>query len=39
MDLLYEASLEALEDSNTSEKGFDSVYVGSMSSEVLILIS
>lgn len=31
MDLLSEASLQALEDSNTSEKDFDSVYVGSMS--------
>jgi len=31
MDLLCEASLEALDNSNTSEKDFDSVYVGAMS--------
>jgi len=31
MDLLCEASLEALDNSNTSEKDFDSIYVGSMS--------
>ncbi|MFX1418363.1 MAG: acetyl-CoA acetyltransferase [Promethearchaeota archaeon] len=31
MDLLCEASLEAIENSNTSEKYFDSVYVGAMS--------
>jgi len=31
MDLLSEASLEAIEDSNTSNKDFDSVYVGAMS--------
>ncbi len=30
IDLLCEASLEALEDSNTTEKEFDSVYVGAM---------
>ncbi|MFX1380298.1 MAG: acetyl-CoA acetyltransferase [Promethearchaeota archaeon] len=34
MDLLSEASLEAIEDSNTSNKDFDSVYVGAMSPEV-----
>jgi acetyl-CoA C-acetyltransferase len=31
MDLLSEASLEAIEDSNTNDKDFDSVYVGAMS--------
>ncbi|MFX0060040.1 MAG: acetyl-CoA acetyltransferase [Candidatus Hodarchaeota archaeon] len=31
MDLLSEASLEAIEDSNTTNKDFDSVYVGAMS--------
>jgi acetyl-CoA C-acetyltransferase len=31
MDLLCEASLEAIEDSNTNDKDFDSVYVGAMS--------
>ncbi len=31
MDLLSEASLEAIEDSNTSNNDFDSVYVGAMS--------
>jgi acetyl-CoA C-acetyltransferase len=31
MDLLAEASLEAIENSNTSDKEFDSVYVGCMS--------
>ncbi len=31
IDLLCEASLEAIEDSNTSNKDFDSVYVGAMS--------
>ncbi|MFX1402799.1 MAG: acetyl-CoA acetyltransferase [Promethearchaeota archaeon] len=30
LDLLCDASLEALEDSNTTEKDFDSVYVGAM---------
>ena len=30
MDLLCEASLQALEDSNTGDKDFDSVYVGAM---------
>jgi acetyl-CoA C-acetyltransferase len=30
LELLCDASLDALEDSNTSEKGFDSVYVGTM---------
>ena len=34
MDLLSEASLKALEDSNTSDKDFDSVYVGAMSPAV-----
>ena len=31
IDLLCEASLEAIEESNTSDKDFDSVYVGAMS--------
>ncbi len=31
MDLLCEASLDAIEDSNTTNKDFDSVYVGAMS--------
>ncbi|MFX0075810.1 MAG: hypothetical protein ACFE96_10235, partial [Candidatus Hermodarchaeota archaeon] len=31
MDLLSEASLEAIEDSNTNDMDFDSVYVGAMS--------
>jgi len=31
LDLLCDASLQALEDSNTSDKDFDSVYVGAMS--------
>ncbi|MFW9948438.1 MAG: hypothetical protein ACFFDX_16550, partial [Candidatus Odinarchaeota archaeon] len=31
LDLLGEASLQALEDSNTNDKDFDSVYVGAMS--------
>lgn len=31
MDLLSEASLKAIEDSNTRDKDFDSVYVGAMS--------
>ena len=31
MDLLSDASLEAIQDSNTSDKNFDSVYVGAMS--------
>ena len=31
MDLLCDASLEAIQDSNTSDKNFDSVYVGAMS--------
>ena len=30
MDLLSDASLEAIEDSNTGDKDFDSVYVGAM---------
>lgn len=33
LDLLCEASLEAIEDSNTSDNDFDSVYVGAMSPE------
>jgi len=33
LDILCEASLEAIEDSNTSDKDFDSVYVGAMSPE------
>ncbi len=31
LDLLSDASLKAIEDSNTSDKDFDSVYVGAMS--------
>jgi len=31
MDLLSDASLEAIQDSNTSDKNYDSVYVGAMS--------
>jgi len=31
MDLLSEAALEAIEESNTSDKDFDAVYVGAMS--------
>ncbi|MHA2287286.1 MAG: thiolase C-terminal domain-containing protein [Promethearchaeota archaeon] len=31
MDLLSEASLKAIEDSNTTDKDYDSVYVGAMS--------
>ena len=31
MDLLSDASLEAIKDSNTNDKNFDSVYVGAMS--------
>jgi len=31
LDLMSEASLEAIDDSNTNEKDFDSVYVGAMS--------
>ncbi|MFX1323019.1 MAG: acetyl-CoA acetyltransferase [Promethearchaeota archaeon] len=34
LDILCEASLEAIEDSNTNDKDFDSVYVGAMSPEV-----
>jgi len=34
MDLLCEASLTAIEDSNTNDKDFDSVYVGAMSPEI-----
>jgi len=35
LDLLSEASLRAIEDSNTSNKDFDSAYVGVMSPEIL----
>ena len=35
MDLLCDVSLEAIEDSNTSDKDFDSVYVASMLAETL----
>ncbi|MHA2399775.1 MAG: thiolase C-terminal domain-containing protein [Promethearchaeota archaeon] len=34
MDLLCEASLKGIEDSNTNQKEFDSVYVGAMSPEI-----
>jgi acetyl-CoA C-acetyltransferase len=39
MDLLSEASLEAIEDSNSKDKDYDSVYVGAMSSTVFNNIS
>lgn len=39
MELLCEASLEAIEDANTSDKDFDSVYVGVMSPEIFNHIS
>jgi acetyl-CoA C-acetyltransferase len=39
MDLLCEASLESIEDSNTNDKDFDSIYVGAMSPEVFNHIS
>ncbi|MFX1409742.1 MAG: acetyl-CoA acetyltransferase [Promethearchaeota archaeon] len=39
LDLLSEASLKALEDSNTNDKEFDSVYVGAMSPEAFNQIS
>ena len=39
MDLLSEASLDAITESNTSEKDFDSVYVGAMSPEIFNQIS
>ncbi|KKN64183.1 hypothetical protein LCGC14_0494350 [marine sediment metagenome] len=39
MDLLCEASLDAITESNTSEKDFNSVYVGSMSPEIFNQIS
>ena len=39
MDLLCEASLEAIGDANANEKDFDSVYVGVMSPEILNNIS
>ncbi len=35
MDLLCDVSLEAIEDSNTSDKDFDAVYVASMLAETL----
>jgi acetyl-CoA C-acetyltransferase len=39
LDLLCDASLDALEDSNTTEKDFDSVYVGAMSPAIFNNIS
>ena len=39
LDLLCDASLEAIMDSNTEDKDFDSVYVGAMSPSVLNHIS
>ena len=39
LDILCEASLEAIEDSNTSDKDFDSVYVGAMSPEAFNQLS
>ncbi|MFW9827980.1 MAG: acetyl-CoA acetyltransferase [Candidatus Thorarchaeota archaeon] len=39
MELLCEASLEAIEDSNTTNKDFDSVYVGAMSPSIFNQIS
>lgn len=39
MDLLCEASLKAIEDANSSNRDFDSVYVGVMSPEILNNIS
>jgi acetyl-CoA C-acetyltransferase len=39
LDLLCEASLTAIEDSNTNDKEFDSVYVGCMGSDVFNQIS
>jgi len=39
LDLLSEASLGAIEESNTKEKDFDSVYVGCMGSDVFNHIS
>ena len=39
MDLLSEASLKAIEDSNTRDKDYDSVYVGAMSPAVFNNIS
>ena len=39
MELLCEASLEAIEDSNTTNKDFDSVYVGAMSPGIFNQIS
>jgi len=39
LDLLSEASLDAIEESNTKEKNFDSVYVGCMGSDAFNHIS
>ncbi|MFW9971957.1 MAG: acetyl-CoA acetyltransferase [Candidatus Odinarchaeota archaeon] len=39
MELLCEASLEAIEDSNTNNKNFDSVYVGAMSPAIFNQLS
>ncbi|MFX1324369.1 MAG: acetyl-CoA acetyltransferase, partial [Promethearchaeota archaeon] len=39
LDLLSEASLEAIEDSNTDDEYFDSVFVGVMSSQEFNQIS
>ena len=39
LDLLSEASLAAIEDSNTNDKEFNSVYVGAMSPEAFNKIS
>lgn len=39
MDLLCEASLEAIRDSNTNDKDFDAVYVASMLAETLNYIT
>ena len=39
MDLLCDASLEAIQDSNTDDKEFDSVYVGCMGSDAFNKIS
>ncbi|GAG54396.1 unnamed protein product, partial [marine sediment metagenome] len=39
IDLLSEASLSAIEESNTQDKDFDSVYVGCMGSDVFNQVS
>ncbi|MEJ2249287.1 MAG: acetyl-CoA acetyltransferase [Candidatus Lokiarchaeota archaeon] len=39
LDLLSEASIKAIEDSNTNNKNFDSVYVGAMNPEIFNHIS